>query len=190
VISAVLVPAIGYGCSRLPRVRARSGVDVARLGRLYALRPACAGVDQHPGPGAALLRRISCGSGCCSTSPYSYPIYLIGWQQDRAFLLYAGVVTVCVAPHLDGTARIDVRVRSARNQGGAGERGLPSLSNGPSQLRQTVAASPAPVSDRTPVFDRHHRLLRPPAPRRDRRTPGPVSPGCAQVRGPGTGSCG
>jgi len=45
---------------------------------------------------------------------YSYAIYLIGWQQNRAFLLYAAVVTISTACLLDGLARIDVnRVRPA-----------------------------------------------------------------------------
>jgi len=39
---------------------------------------------------------------------YSYAIYLIGWPQNRAFLLYAAVVTISVACLLDGVARIDV----------------------------------------------------------------------------------
>jgi hypothetical protein len=39
---------------------------------------------------------------------YSYGIYLIGWQQNRAFLLYVGIVTVSAGSLLDGLARIDV----------------------------------------------------------------------------------
>jgi hypothetical protein len=45
---------------------------------------------------------------------YSYAIYLIGWPQNRAFLLYAAVVTVSIACLLDGLARIDAtRVQPA-----------------------------------------------------------------------------
>jgi len=45
---------------------------------------------------------------------YSYGIYLIGWQQNRVFLLYVGIVSVSAAALLDGLAGVDVRsVRSA-----------------------------------------------------------------------------
>lgn len=45
---------------------------------------------------------------------YSYAIFLIGWQENRAFLLYAAVVTISVACLLDGIARTDVnRVQPA-----------------------------------------------------------------------------
>ena len=40
---------------------------------------------------------------------YSYALYLVGWQQNRAFLVYAVVVTLSVAALLDGVGRIDVR---------------------------------------------------------------------------------
>lgn len=39
---------------------------------------------------------------------YSYGLYLVGWPQNRAFLLYAAVVTLCAAALVDGVARIDV----------------------------------------------------------------------------------
>jgi hypothetical protein len=39
---------------------------------------------------------------------YSYALYLIGWEQNRAFLVYAAVVTLSVGSLLDGVARIDV----------------------------------------------------------------------------------
>lgn len=38
---------------------------------------------------------------------YSYGLYLVGWPQNRAFLLYVVVVTLCAAALLDGVARID-----------------------------------------------------------------------------------
>jgi hypothetical protein len=45
---------------------------------------------------------------------YSYAIYLIGWQQNRVFLLYVVIVTVSAGCLLDGLARIDVgRIGSA-----------------------------------------------------------------------------
>jgi hypothetical protein len=53
---------------------------------------------------------------------YSYALYLIGWQQNRAFLVYAAVVTLSVAALLDGVGRVDVRavqpaVRDLRTRG-------------------------------------------------------------------------
>ena len=39
---------------------------------------------------------------------YSYGLYLVGWPQNRAFLLYVVVVTLCAAALLDGVARVDV----------------------------------------------------------------------------------
>jgi hypothetical protein len=39
---------------------------------------------------------------------YSYGLYLVGWPQNRAFLLYVVVVTLCAAALVDGVARIDV----------------------------------------------------------------------------------
>lgn len=38
---------------------------------------------------------------------YSYAIYLVGWPQNRAFLLYCAVVTIATAALLDGLVRID-----------------------------------------------------------------------------------
>lgn len=38
---------------------------------------------------------------------YSYSIYLIGWEQNRVFLLYVVVVTLSAAALLDGLVRID-----------------------------------------------------------------------------------
>ena len=40
---------------------------------------------------------------------YSYSLYLIGWEQNRVFLVYAVVVTLSVASLLDGVGRIDVQ---------------------------------------------------------------------------------
>ena len=53
---------------------------------------------------------------------YSYSLYLIGWEQNQAFLAYAVVVTLSVACLLDGVGRIDVRavqpaVRDLRTRG-------------------------------------------------------------------------
>jgi hypothetical protein len=53
---------------------------------------------------------------------YSYGIYLIGWPQNRAFLLYVVAVTVAGAALLDGLARIDAgrvapAVRGLRTRG-------------------------------------------------------------------------
>jgi hypothetical protein len=39
---------------------------------------------------------------------YSYAIYLVGWPQNRAFLLYCAVVTIATAALVDGLVRIDV----------------------------------------------------------------------------------
>ncbi len=38
---------------------------------------------------------------------YSYAIYLVGWPQNRAFLLYCAVVTIATAALVDGLVRID-----------------------------------------------------------------------------------
>jgi hypothetical protein len=38
---------------------------------------------------------------------YSYAIYLIGWEQNRCFLLYVAVVVLAAAALLDGLARVD-----------------------------------------------------------------------------------
>jgi hypothetical protein len=38
---------------------------------------------------------------------YSYAIYLIGWQQNAAFVLYTTAVTLSTAALVDGLARID-----------------------------------------------------------------------------------
>jgi len=38
---------------------------------------------------------------------YSYAIYLVGWPQNRAFLLYCAAVTIAAAALLDGLLRID-----------------------------------------------------------------------------------
>jgi hypothetical protein len=40
---------------------------------------------------------------------YSYSIYLIGWEQNRAFLLYVVAVLVATVSLLDGLLRIDLR---------------------------------------------------------------------------------
>jgi hypothetical protein len=39
---------------------------------------------------------------------YSYALYLIGWEQNRCFLLYVVIVTLSGAALLDGLLRVDV----------------------------------------------------------------------------------
>ena len=53
---------------------------------------------------------------------YSYAMYLIGWEQNRCFLLYAIAVTLAVAALLDGLVRVDISaiqpaVRRLRTRG-------------------------------------------------------------------------
>lgn len=109
-VCAALAPAVLYGLSSPTAYRgyAREVVVSSRAQDVFTLlvMPVLVWTSVRARRGA--LAAHVAWLGLLSYLGYSYAIYLIGWQQNRAFLLYVAVVTLSVAALLDGIARIDV----------------------------------------------------------------------------------
>jgi hypothetical protein len=122
-LCALLVPATLYGLSAADPYRGVSAQlamgsraqDVLTL----ALVPLLLAAGHRSRTGS--LRAHLLWLGLLAYLAYSYAIYLVGWQQNRAFLPYAAVVTIATAALVDGLVRIDPARVAPRSPGsGAG----------------------------------------------------------------------
>lgn len=108
-LAALLVPACAYGLlagdaytgAAAQLALGSRAQDVLTL----VLLPVLLAAAHRSGAGS--LRAHLLLLGLLSYLAYSYAIYLIGWQQNRMFLLYCAVVTIATAALVDGLVRID-----------------------------------------------------------------------------------
>jgi hypothetical protein len=111
VVCAVLLPAVVYGLFSASAYRGYSPAlslssraqDVFTAAMLPVLL--WTAVKARQGSLAAHLGWL----GLMFYVAYSYSIYLIGWPQNRVFLLYVVAVLVATASLLDGLVRIELR---------------------------------------------------------------------------------
>ncbi len=109
-LTAVLVPLVGYGLFGGDAYRGypERTVLASRAGDVFTLAVLPVLVLAGIGSRRQSLRAHLLWLGLLFYLAYSYGLYLIGWQQNRAFVGYAVVVTLACASLLDGLARIDV----------------------------------------------------------------------------------
>lgn len=108
-LAALLVPACAYGLLAVDAYTGASAQlavgsraqDVLTLALLPLLLTAA-----HRSSSGSLRAHLLL-LGLLAYLAYSYAIYLVGWPQNRAFLLYCAVVTIAAAALLDGLVRID-----------------------------------------------------------------------------------
>jgi hypothetical protein len=108
---AVLIPAVGYGTLSSTPYRGY-GQDLVLVSRAQDVLTALvipllvwAGVRSRRGSLAAHLLWL----GLLFYLGYSYAIYLLGWQQNRCFLLYVAVLALSAWALVDGLVRVDAR---------------------------------------------------------------------------------
>ena len=110
-LAVILLPAVGYGLFTSTAYRGY-GQDLVLVSRAQDALTALvlpllvwASVRSRRGSLAAHILWL----GLLFYLAYSYAIYLIGWQENRFFLVYVLVVLVSAAALLDGVVRVDHR---------------------------------------------------------------------------------
>jgi len=108
-LAAILLPAVAYGLFSSTAYRGY-GQDLVLVSRaqdaltvLVLPLLVWVGVRSRRGSLAAHVLWL----GLLFYLAYSYAIYLIGWQENRFFLVYVVVVLVAAAALLDGLIRVD-----------------------------------------------------------------------------------